>query len=125
MIGERDLFGNDTTKAHARRGDPDTSHEAAEEVTPALRDLQALVLAYAVRRGASGFTDPEMNEDFGSHLSTYRTRRAELVGMGMVEDSGERLQVGGKGRKHAIWRVTAKGRAEHSRMSLAGLDQAA
>lgn len=125
MLGDRDLFGNDNAAAHARRTDPDTSHMAADEITPALRQLQAMVLAYAARRGLGGFTDPEMNEDFGTHLSTYRTRRAELVEMGLIEDSGKRLQVGGKGRKHAIWRITDKGFAEHLRLQSTGLDRAA
>jgi hypothetical protein len=125
MLNERDLFGNDNTAAHARRCDPDTSHAAAADITPSLRELQAAVLAYAFERGSQGFTDPALNEHFDTHSSTYRTRRAELVDYGLIADTGERLKMGGKGRAHAVWRITDTGRAEHLRLLVAGLDQAA
>ncbi|MDP9424018.1 MAG: hypothetical protein M3Q19_14515 [Pseudomonadota bacterium] len=124
MLNERDLFGNDNAAAHARRCDPDTSHAAAADVTPSLRELQAIVLAYAFSRGSQGFTDPAMNEHFDTHTSTYRTRRAELVDYGLVADTGERLKMG-KGRTHCVWRITESGRAEHLRLMVAGLDRAA
>lgn len=113
-----DLFGNDNVKAHARWSDPDTSHAAAEGVTPNLRELQAAVLAFAYRCEPFGFTDPAMNEHFGVQSSTYRTRRSELVEYGLIADTGERVKLGGKGRAHAVWRVTDKGRAEHLRLAV-------
>jgi hypothetical protein len=99
------LFG---PLAHARRGDPDTSREAALEVTPRIRLLQQEVLKFAAQVGARGFTDPAMNDYFDCRSSTYRTRRSELVALGLVEDSGVRVGEG-KGRKHAVWRITAAG----------------
>lgn len=113
------LFG---PQAHARRGNPDTSREAAEEVTPRIRELQADVLRFAAERGSRGFTDPQMNDHFGVHSSTYRTRRSELVALGYIEDSG--IRVGeGKGRRHAVWRITNDG---HSRIAdITGLSRAA
>ena len=107
--GTADLFGYfPAPKAHARRSDLDTSVAAAEEVTPHIRELQALVLAFAKSCGRRGFTDVALNEHFETTSSTYRTRRSELVDKGLVEDSGERIALGGRGRKHALWRVTFK-----------------
>ncbi len=109
---DADLFGfRPAVQAHARRDDLDTSHAAAEEVSPHIRELQAKVLDYARSRGRTGFTDVALNEHFETTSSTYRTRRSELVDKGLVEDSGERVALGGRGRKHALWRVTLKGLA--------------
>lgn len=105
-----DLFGYcPSPQAHARRDDLDTSFAAAEEVTPHIRELQALVLTYAKSCGLGWFTDVALNEHFETTSSTYRTRRSELVNKGLVGDSGERVALGGRGRKHALWRVTLKG----------------
>ena len=98
------------SEAHARRDDIDTSHEAAEAVTPHIRELQARVLAFAKDRGAAGFTDVDLNRHFGTGLSTYRTRRSELVDKGLIEDSGERVRAGESGRRHALWRIADAGR---------------
>lgn len=125
MLNERDLFGNDNVAAHARRCDPDTSHAAAAEISLSLRKLQAAVLSYAFQCGSTGFTDPQLNDHFGTHSSTYRTRRAELVDYGLIADTGERPKLGGGGRCHAVWRITDTGRAEHLRLTVAGLDRAA
>lgn len=125
MLEEPDLFGNDNARALARRCDPDTSHMAAKETTPLIRELQRRVLAFAASRGPGGFTDPELNAHFGVASSTYRTRRAELVDMGLVEDTGQRRLIGTKGRPHAVWRITDTGTAQHQRLVLAGLDRAA
>lgn len=113
-----DLFRFQGGDAFARNTDPDTSHLAAEVIGPSVRELQRKVLTYAAQRGLGGFIDPEMNEDFGTHSSTFRTRRSELVALGMIEDTGERLSIGGRGRKHAVWRITDKGFAKH--LSLGG-----
>jgi hypothetical protein len=113
------LFG---PLAHARRGDPDTSREAAEEVTPRIRELQAAVLRYAMQCGFRGFTDPAMNDYFDCRSSTYRTRRAELVALGLIEDTGNRIGEG-KGRKHAVWRITTAGYAKAA--EIVGLPRAA
>lgn len=95
--------------AFARRTDPDTSHAAAAEITPRLRELQLAVLDYAASRGPDGFTDPEMNAHFVTTSSTYRTRRSELVGKGFILDTGRRRVAGEGGRKHAVWAITLRG----------------
>lgn len=125
MLEEPDLFGNDNARAMARRTDPDTSHQAAKETTPRIRELQRQVLAFAAMREPLGFTDPQMNEHFAVVSSTYRTRRSELVDMELIHDTGLRLKSGGKGRPHAVWRITDNGRAEHCRLALASLARAA
>lgn len=95
--------------AFARRDDPDTSHEAAREVSPHIRKVRLEVLEYAESCGRAGFTDAAMSAHFATHSSTYRTRRAELVDLGMIEDSGERVTLPDSGRRHAVWRITWKG----------------
>lgn len=97
-------------EAHARHRDPDTSHEAAESISPRLRQLQALVLDFAASQ-PDGFTDVDLNQHFDTHASTYRTRRSELVEKGFIRDSGERRAYGenGTGRRHVIWQITVEG----------------
>ena len=114
-----DLFGNDNIRAHTRNTDPDTSRAAAENISPRLRELQRQVLVYAETRGRMGFIDPEMAAHFGCHGSTYRTRRSELVDMGLIADTGQRRS------KHAVWAITDKGRGEAAMIGLQSLDRAA
>lgn len=80
----------DPTKAHARRDDPDTSKEAAANVTPVLRDLQETVFALFKHHGP--MTDLQLSAfaPKGAAYSTYRTRRAELVDMGLLRHSGRK-----------------------------------
>lgn len=90
-----------------RRTDPETSRMAAEEVVPKLRKLQAEVLAFAQGCGFVGFTDLDLAKHFNNAGSTYRTRRAELVRLGLIEDSAKmKIQ---KGRAHTVWRCTQEG----------------
>ena len=46
MITQPDMFAREP-RAVARRGDLDTSHLAAEDITPRIRILQAAVLSFA------------------------------------------------------------------------------
>jgi len=108
------LFG---PLAHGRRGDPETSRDAAVEITPKIRQLQLDVLHYAAGCGAAGFTDPAMNAHFNCQTSTYRTRRSELVCLGLIEDTGKR-EGEAKGRKHAVWKITGAGLARIGELSL-------
>ncbi len=41
--------------------------------------------------------------------SSYGTRRSELVDKVLVEDSEERVALGGRGRTLALWRVALEG----------------
>lgn len=94
----------------SRATDPDTSVEAAESVSPRIRELQQKVLRFA-EINPDGFTDRDLEQHFLNSGSTYRTRRSELTEMGMIRDSGERRTYGanGTGRRHIIWQITLKG----------------
>jgi hypothetical protein len=99
-------------EAHARHSDPETSHEAAECVSPHVQRMQRAVLEFAgFAVSADGFTDVSMNRYFQTTGSSYRSRRAELVEKGLIRDSGERHTYGenGKGRRHIIWQITLAG----------------
>lgn len=107
-----DLFDcPDVLKAHARRSDPQTSHDAADSISDIeLRLRQAAVLklfevmgpmehqrliaaytAHGLRLGL-----PKQSE------SGIRTRCSELVSLGRVKDSGARVMLP-SGRKSIIW----------------------
>lgn len=99
-------------EAHARHGDPETSHEAAEFISPHVQRMQRAVLEFAGEpESADGFTDVALNRHFETTGSSYRSRRAELVERGFIRDSGERHTYGenGKGRRHIIWQITLAG----------------
>lgn len=89
--------------AHARRSDPQTSHDAAAAVTPKLNELQRKVENYAGLIGSHGFTDAEMAEYFESTKSTLRTRRAELAERNIIVDSGKTRTFGDSPRQRIVW----------------------
>lgn len=97
--------------AVARRDDPGTSWEAADSVT-GIRESQRVVLA-TLRRGGP-MTDEQLLDQVtralqNGYLEAYRispsgcrTRRAELVALGLVRDTGKRdLTV--SGRHTIVW----------------------
>ncbi|MFL6864082.1 MAG: hypothetical protein ACJ8DZ_13895 [Allosphingosinicella sp.] len=99
-----DLLSGSAGQAHARRRDPDTSHQAADSVTPELRQMQVRVAEFAKGRGVSGFTDAEMSSVLKDDGSTYRTRRSELTARNIIIDSGERRAWGDSSRMRIVWR---------------------
>lgn len=86
--------------------DPETSRISAALVAPKLKKLQAAVLRYAQGRKL-GFTDLDLTDHFNSTASTYRSRRAELVNLGLIESTGKTTVQ--KGRPHTVWRCTKEG----------------
>jgi hypothetical protein len=102
--------------AHARRADPETSHAAAASLTPGtLRASQAEVLTI-LRQGPmhdQRIAQTALAWHSKQSPSGLRTRRAELVAAGLVEDSGRR-EILPSGRSSVVWRLTAKGR-DHDR----------
>lgn len=108
MTGQRDLFG-----AHARRRDPATSHAAAESVTPKLTITRRALLK-ALRLLARPVTDHEIARYYpgiaqndglpGQSPSGLRTRRKELVDLGLVRDSGWTATLP-SGRKATLWEL--------------------
>ncbi len=88
----------------ARNTDPQTSHDAAESVSN-LTQTQAYVLKALARPR----TDPQLIEAYRklkraplASESGIRTRRAELVDRGLVQDTGER-NLTPYGRKAIVW----------------------
>lgn len=91
--------------ARARRTDPETSHEAAATVD-ALRERQAAVLG-VLRRGPA--TDEQLAQAYAAvpgapkqSPSGLRTRRSELVEMGLARHSGAFGQTA-SGRRTRVW----------------------
>lgn len=96
-------------QAHARRTDPETSHQAAAALSSdSLRASQAEVLRLLRQYGP--LTDVDLCE-WAEQLSIpqsdsgLRTRRKELVVKGLVRDSGKRQTI--NGRKHILWQACA------------------
>lgn len=89
-------------KAHARRTDPSTSHEAARKFTAKkLTEVQEQVLLlFKTRRE---LTDWELEQAFNFSGSTHRTRRSELVERGLVRNSGRRKFQANSNR--IIWEI--------------------
>jgi len=76
-----------------RRGDHDTSHEAAARVLPKLTALHQAVLAALDAAGARGLTDRELEQlpQFAHYgPSTIRKRRSELYQGGILTHRGTR-----------------------------------
>lgn len=88
-------------QAHARHSDPSTSHEAARGVTGKLSEKQKAVYGlFVVRRE---MTDLDICDYFKGPESTYRKRRTDLAGMGLVRDSGRKMMQRGSNR--IIWEI--------------------
>jgi hypothetical protein len=91
--------------ALARTTDPDTSHEAAASVTNSAK-VQAAILDLLSHRP---FTDDELSRLLAYRMtvspSGLRTRRAELVRLGKVVDSGERVRLR-SGRRAIVWALS-------------------
>ena len=95
-------------EAHARRGDPDTSHDAAASITD-LTARRAAVLDLLRRDG--WMTDETIHDHYQDgdiqppqSPSGLRTRRSELVTLGLVCDTGER-EILRSGRRAVVWRA--------------------
>jgi hypothetical protein len=107
--------------AHARRTDPETSHEAAASLkSETLSEQRARVYDHLKCYGP--MTDTALlggihHSEVGPHgyipagpkisPSGLRTRRSELVRMGLVEDTGRRERLR-SGRKAIVWRAVER-----------------
>jgi hypothetical protein len=95
-------------EARARSTDPDTSHDAARSIGEMTEKRQAVL---DIIRAIGGGTDEDIIDAYRSSsapmqsASGIRTRRAELVLCGLVEDSGMRRQRS-SGRHAIVWKVT-------------------
>lgn len=117
MMGDEPaLFGHDgeptpEARAHARAGDPQTSHDAARSLKAAnLRASQEAVLRVLKRLGTGTDVDlvalyeqtAESGFEPAQSPSGIRSRRHELVEAGRVVDTGERTKLA-SGRKAIVW----------------------
>lgn len=85
----------------------ETSVAAAEAVAPLAKTYRAMVCEVIREAGAAGMTDEEIIDATGLPPSTARPRRIELVGLGMVRDSGTTRKTR-SGRKAAVWVIVTK-----------------
>jgi hypothetical protein len=92
-----------STMGMARPTDPETSFEAAGKVAPHVRELQAKVGKRLLEVYPDGLTHWEIEEYFGDHGSTYRTRVSELREMipPLARNSGRRRHIAGG--KRVVW----------------------
>jgi hypothetical protein len=100
LLGD-DLFSRRESHQLTRRADPATSFAAGAKVAPKLRELQRRVLDELRKAHPQGLCDFELEERCGSHGSTFRTRRSELVDLGLVKDSGQKRLMAG--RQRIVW----------------------
>lgn len=98
--------------AVARRTDPDTSHEAAAKLTPAILNIRHAGVGAAMAFNGGSGTDEQIAQIYGGlenapwqSPSSLRTRRNELVKMGVVRDTGERV-LNRRGNKVVVWELT-------------------
>jgi len=102
-MNQPDLLAWTPPPQRYRSTDPSTSVEAAESVSPAIRDAQQQVLDWLGKQ-PNGATDEELLAAMGSRSSHFRTRRSELVDRGLVRDSGQTRKLA-SGRKGIVWVV--------------------
>jgi hypothetical protein len=82
---------------------PETSFESTCKKVMKLTPIQTKVLdALRIAKEHGGLTDYELEEVFGSHISTYRTQRAKLVKLGLVHKNGRRSI---RGTPRTVWRM--------------------
>jgi hypothetical protein len=101
--GQLDIF-NATARAVARNTDPQTSWDAARSVTE-IRPRQQAILDHLADHGPQ--TDEEIAlfyKGVRQSPSGLRTRRCELVEMGLVVDSGDRRRMA-SGRMAIVWDI--------------------
>ena len=94
--------------AHARRTDPTTSFEAAGSVKDTTKTQQFILKALR-----KPLTDVDLVSAYRAFKSApvasesgIRSRRAELVGLGLVRDTGKRVKLA-SGRHAIVWQVAA------------------
>lgn len=84
------------------------SAEALASLTAEHKDNVRRDILYTLE-WTEGSTDERLCRHIGIAGDTLRPRRRELVGAGLVEDSGE-TRATNSGRKATVWRLTDAGR---------------
>lgn len=99
-------------EAHARRSDPQTSHEAAKSVKKITATQSAILAVLQVSAKTDELLILCYHSRSAKHPDLYpkaspsgiRSRRAELVRLGYVKDSGRTAQIS-TGRQATVWSV--------------------
>lgn len=94
---------------HARKTDPETSHEAAESVRELTATQQEVLRIVKVLKRTTDvelvYQYQQMSNHFGAPRASesgIRSRRAELVKAGKIKDSGDREKLP-SGRRAIVW----------------------
>lgn len=97
----------DVAEPRARSGDPETSHAAARTVKN-ITELHKIILDRLEYPSTDEYLFKCVSklDDLIVSPSGLRTRRAELVKLGKVEDSGETRTLA-SGRQGTVWRLKA------------------
>lgn len=95
------------TEPRAKRTDPDTSHAVARKIrlsrTQQARDMILGILIQGGPKTDEAILRELRNLKFAISESGARTRRAELVALNLVEDSGQRAKTS-MGNPCIVWR---------------------
>lgn len=94
-------------RTHARSADPDTSHQAAHQLSDRTVMLRKLLTAFA----AEAMTADEAGARCGYTAADGAWKRmSDLERLGLIEDSGQRRK-GTAGRQQKVRRITDAGHA--------------
>lgn len=99
------LFGDLEPRTHARRGDPDTSHDAAARLANQRSMMRRLLVTYLERPR----TADEATDAAGYDAASGAWKRiSDLDGLGLISDTGDR-RPGRSGRLQIVRAITEKG----------------
>lgn len=91
--------------AYARRSDPETSHDAADDLRgKKANHLEQIVLGAIREAGERGLTNHEIVAKTGLTWNCCSPRTRPLCRKGFIIDSGER-RPGPTGKMCAVWKV--------------------
>lgn len=85
-----------------RAGSPDTSYQAADSVSDAAANREALALRMIREKGRYGATADEVADALGWERYSARPRLSMLRARGNIDDSGKRRR-GVSGRFQVVW----------------------
>jgi hypothetical protein len=104
----QDLFDVQVNTMHHKNA-VDTEVAAAESIAPRVTGLRLAVLQELYKAYRFGFTGEQVSNNTGEWLYSVKPRITELVRIGMVEDSGDRVK-NSRNRNEVVWKITDKGK---------------
>lgn len=102
-MNEKSLF--EWGEARARTTDPETSHDAAEDLEGSKAARLELIVFEAVKNSGCGLTNHEIVEKTGLNWNTCTPRIRPLVRKGLIVDSGE-TRPGPFRKRCIVWKVS-------------------